>query len=272
MIRGILVPTDFSTCAEQALHYALTLAERSGAYLVFCHTLHAPLATEPAPKRVQQLRHMRDAAEHNFQELQKRLPMLGNLPSVFRIEEGNLQDHLRHCIPDDRIDLIVMGTRGADGIAELLGSNTSDTIRRAPCPVLAVPENAPLRPVRRIAFATDATALRPEALQPLADLVALLDAELQVVYVEATSARPGTAAHPNRSVLEAAFPQASVSFHQIAHPRVEEGLAIFMTQHATDLLAMMPRSHTFFDRLFKGSHTHRMALHSTVPLFTFREN
>lgn len=41
---------------------------------------------------------------------------------------------------EQKIDLVVMGTKGASGVTEILiGSNTADVIEKCHCPVLAIP-------------------------------------------------------------------------------------------------------------------------------------
>jgi len=69
-------------------------------------------------------------------------PEYTKLNIVTRVEEGYLHTVVRNVSNEDKVDLVVMGTKGSSGIAEfLLGSNTEKVIRTAPCPVLAVPES-----------------------------------------------------------------------------------------------------------------------------------
>jgi nucleotide-binding universal stress UspA family protein len=56
-----------------------------------------------------------------------------------RVEPGAPWERIVSAARDERADLVVMATNGADSLSErLLGSQTERVVRRAPCPVLAV--------------------------------------------------------------------------------------------------------------------------------------
>lgn len=69
-------------------------------------------------------------------------PAYSNLDIKIRVQEGFLHSSVRDVALEDKVDLVVMGTRGASGVSEfLIGSNTEKVIRTAPCPVLAIPQH-----------------------------------------------------------------------------------------------------------------------------------
>jgi nucleotide-binding universal stress UspA family protein len=62
-------------------------------------------------------------------------------PSWRRLQRsGDLAEAIVDTVEEEGVDLIVMGTRGHDSLADMFrGSRTEQLIRRAPCPVLSVP-------------------------------------------------------------------------------------------------------------------------------------
>ena len=59
-------------------------------------------------------------------------------------------------VEDKNIDLIVMGTKGATGAQEILfGTNTVHIIKKAKCPVIAIPPNFEYEVPKEILFPTD---------------------------------------------------------------------------------------------------------------------
>jgi nucleotide-binding universal stress UspA family protein len=143
-IRKILFPTDFSTCAEQAMGRALHLARRHGAEL---HLLHVLVLHEYDPLRISA--HVSDIAklqgllvenaEAALDEVAARLRS-PELRVVAAQERGiSAADPILDYADRQDIDLVVMGTHGRRGARRfLLGSIAERVVKLARCPVLSV--------------------------------------------------------------------------------------------------------------------------------------
>jgi nucleotide-binding universal stress UspA family protein len=141
-INRILVPTDFSQGADDALEYARTLGARVGASLHLLHVIHEPLLAEglaaeanidAAPLRNEEAI---DAAKAG---LASRAPGTASCECVVGDTAGNIVAYASRL----NADLIVMGTNGRTGIAHLLlGSVAEHVVRTAPCPVMTVRQPA----------------------------------------------------------------------------------------------------------------------------------
>jgi nucleotide-binding universal stress UspA family protein len=139
-IRHILVPHDFSDTAEQALMYAVALAEKFGARVTVLHAYEAPSYGYP------------DALVASYEfaaEIERAATIaLKGVESRIRRPNIELDTMLRRGTPwveitaaakERKADLIVMGTHGRRGVARaLLGSVAEKVVRSAPCPVLTV--------------------------------------------------------------------------------------------------------------------------------------
>ena len=146
MFYRIIVPTDFSSCSEEAWRLAQRLAGMSGAELVLTHVLtEAPLFRE-GPFIMPKVREVFEAAR-SFADA-----ALGEWVAKARAEGLSARAALRTGVAyqeivtlatDERADLIVIGTHGRGGLNRaLLGSVADRVIRLAPCPVLTVREPA----------------------------------------------------------------------------------------------------------------------------------
>lgn len=141
-ITRILVPTDFSESADQALTYAVNLGAQVGATVHLIHVFDDPdtvgLYSEvyvPMPPEMRaalltdirrQLATRTTAAGHEKVTTE----VLSGAPPAQAIVEAARQH---------RCDLIVMGTHGRHGMAHLLlGSVAERVVRTAECPVLVV--------------------------------------------------------------------------------------------------------------------------------------
>ena len=157
----ILVPTDFSPLAHEAVTCALREAELHHAKVTLLHVLHHQpdaevhyikggptdprglvsevggsytVTSTPEASVIRQdhleeaLTKMRDLIPHAFPEA-----------SAVEVEHGEPADTIVHKAQELGADLIVMGTHGRTGLAHIfLGSVAEKVVRRAPCPVLAV--------------------------------------------------------------------------------------------------------------------------------------
>jgi nucleotide-binding universal stress UspA family protein len=136
-LKKILVPVDFSDCANKALTYAAALAQQFGAELTLINVAQNYAVPEMVPLAVDL-----DAVDYAKRELQ-----------ILRLNVGSAaacHTLLRRGVPYVEIvaaakelgsDLIVISTRGHTGLAHvILGSTAEKVVRQAPCPVLVVRE------------------------------------------------------------------------------------------------------------------------------------
>lgn len=135
----ILVPTDFSDYADQAVDYAIELATTLEARLTFLHTIHlTPLAMGEmgAMSIVPYLEEIETDAQQRMEALLNRVHQEG-LQGETVIVHGVPFQSIIETVKDKNVDLIVMGTHGRTGLTHaLMGSVAEKVVRLAPCPVL----------------------------------------------------------------------------------------------------------------------------------------
>ena len=135
----ILVPTDFSDCAQEALDYALKLAARLEAKVCIMHAYLIPVASWegawafPADVIEQLEAASRNKLEATFSKARETLPTV-----TAKFYRGDAREAIPQAAAELKADMIIMGTHGRRGLTRaLLGSVTESIIRRAPCAVLA---------------------------------------------------------------------------------------------------------------------------------------
>jgi universal stress protein A len=140
----ILVPTDFSETADEALEYAKVLAGQLGASLHLMHVFSDPYAAAAyAPEVYGPV--AASLPERALDEARRCL--LARLTAdeeerfsgTRAIVSGLTAPQIVRYANDQAMDLIVMGTHGRRGVAHLLvGSVAEHVVRTATCPVLTV--------------------------------------------------------------------------------------------------------------------------------------
>lgn len=143
MKKTILVPTDFSSNAFVAAHYALRVA---GDFDSNVHILHAHFPLEIAFRTRPRDHKEEERAEAKArEELQRFIDTLGGIQQgqiTYSLVTSSLKDAIREYIEDHPVSLVVMGTHGATGNrVNTLGSNTYDVAKAIAVPLLIVPEN-----------------------------------------------------------------------------------------------------------------------------------
>jgi nucleotide-binding universal stress UspA family protein len=169
-LSNILATTDFSNVSKTALPYAAALARQYEAKIIVAHALspelHMSVPLDPLPAD----------ADPTFLEAQGKLAAfslgnsLGVRPAEMLLKRGDVWNVVSDIIQNNKIDLVVMGTHGRQGLKRLvLGSEAEKIYRRASCPVLTVgPQVTPLRgtswKLETILFPTDGSETSLKAL------------------------------------------------------------------------------------------------------------
>jgi nucleotide-binding universal stress UspA family protein len=157
--KRILVGTDFSKPAAQALKTAITISQLFGSQLLLVHAA-SPFASvsgaEAMPLEVFNVN--LDAARAEMNQIISSEPGLSALQPKTTVAYADALELIGQVASEEKVDLIVVGSHGASGLELLaLGSVAEAVLRQATCPVLIVGPNckAEQHPFRSIVFATD---------------------------------------------------------------------------------------------------------------------
>jgi nucleotide-binding universal stress UspA family protein len=140
-LKKILVPIDGSDNSERALDVAITLAKKSKAKIICLYSVNiVPIAEtqmfDPLTCQIEE-------RKYAVQVMQKARTtcMKNNVDFAKIIEFGMPGNTILSFIKNknNKIDLVVMGSRGQSGIKEMfLGSVSSYVLHKSPIPVLVV--------------------------------------------------------------------------------------------------------------------------------------
>jgi nucleotide-binding universal stress UspA family protein len=141
-IKNILVPTDFSEAAQNALIYAIKFSRMANATLTVLHAYHVPIAAVGAEYPVYNgpyADEIESEVQAKFYEI-KRNYLYADLPEhTFISRLGMAEEVIQNAAESSNFDLIIMGTHGGNALQEVIGSTTSDIIKKLPLPILAIP-------------------------------------------------------------------------------------------------------------------------------------
>jgi len=142
--RTILLPTDFSECAETALAHAADFARQSGARLVCLHVVEPTVPSvgygpvvEPLPTADMGVQ-LEESAAGELPRLAARAECAG-LEVEEVLAHGEAATEIVRVARERGADLIVISSHGRTGLGRMLfGSTAESVVRHAHCPVLVV--------------------------------------------------------------------------------------------------------------------------------------
>lgn len=142
-MKHVLVTTDFSELADQAIPPAADLAKRLGAKLTIAHVLTAERPPQPDPgapyfKVAQRLWEADQEMEAGVRDsLAERAAECQGTTVEIAVCRGGAIESILELVAAKGIDMIVMSSMGRSGLSRiLLGSVTEELARRSPVPVL----------------------------------------------------------------------------------------------------------------------------------------
>ncbi|GAB4377022.1 MAG: universal stress protein [Salibacteraceae bacterium] len=274
-MKKILVPTDFSECAENAAEVAANLARKTGARLYVLHILDIPVY-----ERNDSFQSYVDTAEgifwmklvkKRFKELFAK-PFMKGVNAVEVLQFDGVYDTIASQAKEHEIDLIVMGSHGDSGIHEVfIGSNTEKVVRIAPCPVLTVKHRHENFNLKRVMFASNFFGEAKDNFTKLFNFIRLFDAHIDLVKV-ITPDQFETTAYSEKLMLDFAseWKLKKYDIHIFNDRTVPDGILAAADKLKADAIAMETHGRTGIGRFFFGSHTETVVNHANVPVLSVR--
>ncbi|MDF2430389.1 MAG: hypothetical protein JWP44_20 [Mucilaginibacter sp.] len=279
-MKKFLFPTDFSANARHALHYGYNLAKQVKANILICNAIIEPaevpqygLMSWPIEESNQLLADSTNELnllKHHLEHTQETINF--NPSIICENQAGTVMDMVNHLGHTYDINLVVIGTHGGSGLSTLLlGDHSRQMIDEITRPLLLVPPDAPIVPIKKIAFATDFqnTAQDLECIYQLITLARPLNAEILVTNIF-DDEEHGAEWFMNELANKANYP---LIYYRVIKARQPVAGLDWLCEHGDiDMLAMVHRNHNFIDSLFHRSNTQKMANHISIPLLVFPAN
>jgi len=188
-LKNILFATDFSDAAAAAIPYTTEIAKRYSANLFALHVRPAVISPMASPAGWSTL--VAAAKTEDQKHSEALTAAFPGLHPQNLIEQGDIWPSIAAAIEKNKVDLIIIGTRGRSGIGKFfLGSIAEDIFRHSPCPVLTVGPHAPTDAakagrIREILYATDFSSASSAAPSYAISLAQEFQAHLTLLHVVA---------------------------------------------------------------------------------------
>jgi len=266
-MKQILVATDYSKNAQNAIDYACELAKLTGAKLHIIHTFDIWIPVTEVPVATPPTKEIEEENNRKLTALSQKIKEQYNIEVGFSVSAGSLSFVLQEYINENKVDLLVMGMRGGGEFSKhLFGSNTISVIESNFCPVLVIPENYTFQLPKKLALAADLQKTEKEKYHILIALIKIFKAELQVFNVVEYNKLPQIKEAIEGVKLDEIFEGIPHDYFFPEAEEIIEGIDHFVHHKKPDWLAMVPREHGFFYRLIKEGTTEKIIYNSQIPV------
>lgn len=275
-MKNILLPTDFSPNADNALNFAVEIARKIKGNLILLHAYSVQLIDPNMPAEIYLSAYQEEekSAKENLEELSKRISESNkdiNGNNIFTTEaivtQGLVVDEVLSLINDFKIDIVIMGTHGASGITEMiLGSNAASIIEKATVPVLAIPGNAVYKEINNLVYAYDDIKSGLPSFKWLLEFARIYDSEITLLHIIETGKDTMDLNQKEFEKIKQSVSYDKIRLELVKEENILEGINDYVNSNNVDVLAMAIRKRTLLDKIFSRSLTKKMAYHTRIPL------
>lgn len=274
-MKRILVPCDFSDEAVQAYGFALNIAAQSSGEVFVLHVIDLPISYETsfgAPIYYFDegvLKELEAQARQDFEKVRGKFPQ--KAPISFCTSHGPVTPMIRQFIDENKIDQVVMGTKGASKWKEyLIGSNTEKVVRFANVPVFAVRKSFEVKQVKNIVFPTALQLNQSDFVNHVKALQSFFNATLHVLLVNTPYNFKRT--RDDKELLEEYakhYQLKNYTLNVYDDYYAEDGIINFTHNIKGDLIAMATHGRKGLAHMFIGSVAEDVVNHVDCPIWTY---
>ena len=277
-MKTILVPTDFSDYANNALNFAYNIALKTDTQIQLIHVIEAFDTQSYSTTGTMDLDPKVDLYMNEVMKVTtKRMDNIVNDPSytdvtiISHVHYGKPYESISEAIVQHDTDLVVMGTLGSSGLDELfIGSNTEKVVRYAKFPIISVPEKAAFTSIKNIVFATNLTVEDDAVIQKLKITQSIFEARLHILWVNTLHILKNE--EEMKQKLEE-FAQRHMLLNYSVNVSkaifVDAGIMNYADEINADMIAITTGGKKGIAYLFSGSLAEDVVNHSCLPVWTY---
>ncbi|MFI5218732.1 MAG: universal stress protein [Bacteroidia bacterium] len=277
-MKTILVPTDYSKCADNACRYAIEIAKKAKAKIILMHTFETPVLYSEIPLVTAKLDYsmLHNAALKDLKKYHSKISKAARSVKIeLVLQQGLASSRIKEIALEKKVDLIIMGTTGKGAVERMLiGSNTSRVLRKAPCMVLAIPPKAKYDGMKKIVYATDLLNDNLEHTKTMIPFAKKFNSEILFLNINTRILLGNEEDNLNKITrkIKKNIRYPKTSGYICNDLNVANGINYFLKKHKADCLAMYTHHRGILQSIFNPSVTKEVAVHISIPLLVIHEN
>jgi len=277
-MRNILIPTDFSENAMNAVKYALELFKYERSNFYFLHVYQDEVYQDIELLNTETFETITEIvskrSQDNLEALLKEVNEISPNPNhKYDIISANnlLIDEVDLITDGKNIDIVVMGTKGKTNDRKLtFGSHTLQVLKYVSCPVLSIPSDYKHREVKHVLFATNyMIPYKRRELKLLCEMVRSYKGIIDMLHIS-KSGKLSRRQEDNRLFIEEELNKNPVHFKTVDNKNITNAIFTYVKENAVDMLVMVNTRHSFLEELLFPSTVDKMSLNIDIPFLTMQ--
>ena len=277
-MRKILIPTDFSDNAINAIKYALEFFKYEICEFYFMHAYQDEIYADNLLLTTETLEEVTkiisDRSKKQLEATIKKVKEISPNPRFhYNIISSNsiLIDESDKIVDKENIDVIVMGTRGKTNDRKLtFGSYTLQVLKYVQCPVLAIPENYKYTQPKHILFPTNyMIPYKRRELKLLCEMVAPYRSIIDMLYIS-KSDKLSMRQVNNRDFIKEELCKNQINFKTVNNKGITNTIYSYIKENNIDMLVMVNTRHSFLENILFQSTIDKMSLQLDIPFLALQ--
>lgn len=273
-MKKILVPTDFSETSENAVNYAIELANTYSATLVLLNVYQIPVASPEFGIMAYNASEMRNDSLATLKTISEKIKK--NNPNINNIEYyteiGNSAEVIVEYANNIGANFVVMGNNGhgSNFKKKIIGSTSVDVSKTLKVPLIIVPPNVKYKKIKNLAYAShyDENIEISTSLNKVRSLNNIFQSVLSVLHVIPENHYLNEKESSIDKFVESKLASTEHRTYIITENNVTEGILEFVKYHEMDMIVVQPKKHSILHSIFYPSITNELAFESPVPVLT----
>jgi len=278
-MKKILLPTDFSETARNALEYALNFFKGESCTFYFLNIYTAGKYTTGdlwqasgeesvydallLNKKIK-LDVLIDQLEQEYQDKKYRFKGIADY--------DEFTNAINQVVELNKINFIIMGTEGTKGVKEVVfGTHTQKVIRKVDCPIMVVPKGIVFKGFKKILLTLDYDhKFNPSVIKPLIRLMDKHKVSLDILRMKKENANSDDLAKEEKKI-ERSFKGTNPKIHVISEVHTVDAINSLVQIIGLDLNVISAKKELFLDRVLFGSSVSNIINRSRIPLLVLHE-
>jgi nucleotide-binding universal stress UspA family protein len=274
-MKRILVATDFSACAANAMDYAMELAQVLKVEVIVLHaigTFEGIFNNTYNALYIEEYYNSKREALKNWAQTFSARPEFQDIPLLTICEVGTVSAVITKFIDSNPVELLIMGTMGSTGITGLFGSNASTMVEKTKTPTLIIPLESKFSTNPVITLATDfSTTLSGSDVNALNEVLKGFGSQKLNVLNVMSSVPDFQANKAGEEAVRQMVAVSNVEFQYIKEDSPTEGIVNYIVSSQTDIICVVKRHHNLIYRLFNTSTVNRLLHRSLKAVLVLHE-
>lgn len=277
-MRKIIVPTDFSENALNALKYAVQLFkyEKSQFFLLHAYADEVFNSSDNISREFleEQKRKVKQRVDKDLNDLRSGiLELFPNPQHEFHPVSafGLLIDEVNDLAERENADIIISSTQGVSNDRKMtFGSNTLQIIKYVQCPVLSIPVNYEFKDLKQILFPSNfMLPYQPREVRLVGGLAHSFSAQVHLLYASRFPHETFRQKDNKEAILKQ-LQEVKVEQHYEQMEDKIEAIQKLILQLEIDLLILVNSRHSYIENLLYTSTIDKIGFGPTIPFLVLQ--